>query len=217
MISSLSKWLSSQAEVPPLLITCPSAKVLVETQIEMSKAVKNSYNVLSDTQAISIKSIRKAIHASVYTSWDGLRIVFIAQAERLSIPAAQALLKVLEEAPKMTRFVLLTRWPARLLPTILSRCQRIRISARFVPVIRQELAGDKTLLTRLASTTKDGISEEELIEIGDALHWRIKSGPPSRQLRRAYLRLRDYYFIDSVKGNRRLAADILNASLPLVT
>ena len=42
-------------------------------------------------------------------------------------PAANALLKTLEEPPADTFLLLTTTRPARLLPTIVSRCQSIRI------------------------------------------------------------------------------------------
>lgn len=48
-------------------------------------------------------------------------------ADRLVLPAQQALLKTLEEPPSETVLLLTTEAPQRLLPTILSRCQRIRL------------------------------------------------------------------------------------------
>lgn len=60
----------------------------------------------------------------------GKRRVFILhQADRLNESAANSLLKVLEEPPPYVVMVLLAPHPARMLPTILSRSQMIRINS----------------------------------------------------------------------------------------
>jgi DNA polymerase-3 subunit delta' len=51
------------------------------------------------------------------------RIVLISPAETLNIASANALLKILEEPPTDTIFILVTSQPHRLLATITSRCQ----------------------------------------------------------------------------------------------
>ncbi len=56
---------------------------------------------------------------------DGLRIVLLCPAEALNLAAGNALLKMLEEPPQNTIFLLVTHQPKRLLPTIISRCQII--------------------------------------------------------------------------------------------
>lgn len=48
--------------------------------------------------------------------------MWIARSEQLSEAAANALLKTLEEPPARTYFLLGTREPAQLLPTLRSRC-----------------------------------------------------------------------------------------------
>ncbi len=55
-----------------------------------------------------------------------LRFVLIDQADRMNEEAANALLKILEEPPPDTVIVLITSRPYAIIPTVLSRCQRIR-------------------------------------------------------------------------------------------
>jgi DNA polymerase III subunit delta' len=60
------------------------------------------------------------------------RVYIIERADRLTESAANSLLKVLEEPPPYALFLLLAPHPARVLPTILSRSQVVRLRA--VPV-----------------------------------------------------------------------------------
>lgn len=78
-----------------------------------------------------------------HTSGDGgYRIVIVDPAEDMNTHAANALLKVLEEPPKNTLFLLIAHAPGRLLPTIRSRCQMLRLA----PLGVDEM---KTVLNRL--------------------------------------------------------------------
>lgn len=57
------------------------------------------------------------------------RVVLVPEAARLNAEAANALLKMIEEPPSHTVFILITSQRDRLLPTILSRCHAIRCTA----------------------------------------------------------------------------------------
>ena len=56
---------------------------------------------------------------------NGRRVVLISPAELLNNASSNALLKMLEEPPANTLFLLVTSQPQRLLATIISRCQAI--------------------------------------------------------------------------------------------
>jgi len=55
------------------------------------------------------------------------RIFLISQAEKMTPGAASAFLKVLEEPPPLTHFILTTSFPDLILPTITSRCMVLRL------------------------------------------------------------------------------------------
>ncbi len=57
----------------------------------------------------------------------GLRVVLLQPAEGMNPAAANALLKTLEEPPDRTLLVLVSHHPARLLPTVISRCHQVRV------------------------------------------------------------------------------------------
>jgi DNA polymerase-3 subunit delta' len=56
----------------------------------------------------------------------GQRVVIIEQMDRMLTNSADALLKLIEEPPVRTLIIITTSRPERLLPTIISRCRRIR-------------------------------------------------------------------------------------------
>jgi len=64
------------------------------------------------------------------------RVYIVESADRLTESAANSLLKALEEPPPYGLFILLAPHPARVLPTILSRCQIVRLT----PIAVLELA-----------------------------------------------------------------------------
>lgn len=76
------------------------------------------------------------------------RVVMIRQLERLNSAAANSLLKTLEEPPSGVRFLLTASRAGKLLPTLLSRCQRLNL-----PVPSRELAIE-WLLAHVASVSE---------------------------------------------------------------
>jgi DNA polymerase-3 subunit delta' len=59
----------------------------------------------------------------------GWRVAIVDAADELTVPAANALLKILEEPPERAVLILVCHQPARLLPTIRSRCRVLRCVA----------------------------------------------------------------------------------------
>ena len=76
---------------------------------------------------IRIEQVRELERAASLAPLEGGRKIFILdEAERMTLPTAQALLKTLEEPPPRTNLVLIIQNPRALPPTVLSRCQRVR-------------------------------------------------------------------------------------------
>src|SRR5690606_42152255 len=59
----------------------------------------------------------------------GWRVALLYPAQALNVISANALLKVLEEPPPHTVFLLVADAPDRLLPTLVSRCRRLPLPA----------------------------------------------------------------------------------------
>jgi DNA polymerase III subunit delta' len=80
-----------------------------------------------ETGTIKVDQVRDAIERSAYRPFEGRRrVVIIDGADALNAEAQNALLKTLEEPPAASTFILVTSRPDMLLPTVLSRCQRLR-------------------------------------------------------------------------------------------
>lgn len=105
---------------------------------------------------ITVEEIRKLLgffHMSA--SEGGRRIAIIDAADEMNVNAANALLKVLEEPPKDSLILMVAHQPARLLPTIRSRCRTMRLSPLPTDLMSQALADlgideDATALTALS-------------------------------------------------------------------
>lgn len=75
---------------------------------------------------IRVDQIRSLLPwSSVASHRGGRRVILLYPAESLNAIAANALLKILEEPPGATVFLLVAHAPDRLLPTLVSRCRRL--------------------------------------------------------------------------------------------
>lgn len=75
---------------------------------------------------IPVDAVRRALAVFESTSADGgYRICIVDSADDLTIASANALLKVIEEPPPRSVFLIVSHAPQRLLPTIRSRCRRL--------------------------------------------------------------------------------------------
>lgn len=89
---------------------------------------------------ITVDEVRKAGKFFGQTSGTGnWRIAIIDPADDLNRNAANALLKILEEPPKRSLFLVLSHTPGRLLPTIRSRCLSLRLQPLSPPDLNRAL------------------------------------------------------------------------------
>jgi len=110
--------------------------------------------------SIGIERVRSLkLEASKARVERGGRVIFIRNADRMTLEAAQAALKLIEE-PQADTFVVLTCTdPSHLLPTILSRCQRLRLRAlprAFIESILRDVRGASAAQARIVAGLADG-------------------------------------------------------------
>jgi len=111
------------------------------------------------SRIISVQTMReRLLDPMSFTSYQGgWKAGVVVAADRLNKESANAFLKMLEEPPPRTIFLLLAENPEQLLPTIISRCQRIDLDDARRRTLEEPWHG--RLLAILADETLGGIAE----------------------------------------------------------
>ncbi len=88
---------------------------------------------------IRIAEVRRLQGALRYRVENGMKVVIVDSADRLQPQAAHAFLKTLEEPPPDSVLILVSARASALLPTVLSRCQRVNFRPLEESVVRDFL------------------------------------------------------------------------------
>ena len=108
---------------------CPGCRYAAAGQhpdLRVVEPIEIEDDVVKAIDWIQVDRIREMTRWAELTSHrGGAKVALIVPAERMNLPAANALLKTLEEPPGSTHFLLVSHLPGRLPATILSRCERV--------------------------------------------------------------------------------------------
>ncbi|HYS52402.1 MAG TPA: AAA family ATPase [Thermoanaerobaculia bacterium] len=108
----------------------------------------------SERKMISVEQIRDLLSSAAFRPYEGRNKVFIIDpADALSQGGSNSLLKTLEEPTRDTTFILLTRSPELLLPTIRSRSQSIYVGG--------EVTRDEELAAEMVALLQDFARKKE--------------------------------------------------------
>lgn len=132
-------------------MVCPSCELVLHQNHPDVKYIRRQ----SDKKAISVSQIREELvgDMEIYPYRSARKIYVIEDADRLGLPAQNAMLKTIEEPPAYGLVILLCENASALLPTILSRCVRITLQPLKDEVIARALmdrglsAADSSLYT----------------------------------------------------------------------
>ena len=89
------------------------------------------------------------------------KVGLILAAERMHPAGANSLLKILEEPPPRVVFLLVSAAPERLLPTVLSRCQRLALGVLGEGDLRRALMDEDVVGERLELAMRMGAGSLE--------------------------------------------------------
>lgn len=151
------------------------------TERDLSEAL----GIEGKSALISVADAREILGRLSFRSLEGgWRAVVVYLPEKMNADAANRLLKSIEEPPEQTLFLLVTHAPEKVLPTIASRCQTIRL----VPVQRPDAALDADTAEdrELLCALLDAVVARDLsaaLEIGEAV-----AALPSRGRIQGFLR-----------------------------
>jgi DNA polymerase III delta' subunit len=128
--------------------------------------------------SIKISQVRELVRRMAMKSFEGRgRVELILDADRITVQAANALLKTLEEPTDGTLIVLSTSFYTRILPTIRSRAHLIRLSRIPVELIIRELVDrmgiDEQEASGIASASDGSIGNALLLTSQDRSECRI--------------------------------------------
>jgi len=122
--------------------------------------------ITPDGASLKIAQMRRLQERAYYRCYEGgFKVIIIDDAHLLTVEAANCLLKILEEPPEDTVFLLLAEDTKRLPPTVLSRTQPIP----FIPLDEQVLAGILAQEGRIAAVPLSlaGGSAKKALEMGE--------------------------------------------------
>jgi len=159
-----------------------AASVVATCESDTSKAIRGIHPDVIELsppegkEKIGIGQVREVIRSAQFAPVQSVcKVCLIAKAEGLTLEAANALLKILEEPPRGLRFILLAEHPSDLLPTIVSRSRLIRMPIASASQLSERLiaAGYVDIhaqwITRLA--LRDGELDQLLASPMDIAHW----------------------------------------------
>ncbi len=95
-------------------------------------APEGTFILLDQVRAVNEDIVLRPFEATV-------RVYIVLGAETMNKEAANAVLKTLEEPPPHAHFILVSSYPEQLLPTIVSRCQRVPFGPTPAPLLTQHL------------------------------------------------------------------------------
>ena len=108
----------------------------VEADLQKAIGIESKNGLIAVAEAKSIIS-----KLSLTAVADGYKAVIFYLPEKMNQETANRLLKMVEEPPEKTLFIFITHAPEKVLQTIFSRCQSIRV----MPLTKEEAAQVKTL------------------------------------------------------------------------
>lgn len=158
--------LSPDHEQRPVLARYPGQR----SQYDSSR--KTASTVINVAQ---VRELHDRLHASAH--YGGYKLAVLLPADALNTAAANALLKLLEEPPDNTLFLLLSQRAARLPATVRSRCQALRLRTPPLEQAREALpvsGGDAELALDLAGGAP--LRAQSLLSLDIAGVWRQVAG-----------------------------------------
>ena len=106
----------------------PFRRLVAEHPSFREAELNDALGITGKSPLIAVGESRRLLEKLSLSALEGgWRAVVIYLPERMNAEAANRLLKIIEEPPAQTEFLLIAHQMERVLPTIASRCQRIRV------------------------------------------------------------------------------------------
>ena len=161
--------------------TCDSCRLALSgehpdiTLIE--KGIPLSPDTAKGRSTIPVDDIREMIRlCSQYSFQGGNRVVMIPEAESMTVQAQNCLLKILEEPPQNTYFLLTSGHPDQLLTTVRSRCRPLKLKPWDEDYIRKMLINDSVDAVKAAkaASVSSGSIGNAIRLASDDQYWALR-------------------------------------------
>lgn len=143
----------------------------------IEKGIPLSQEVQKGRATIPVEDIREMIRiCNRYAYEGGNRVVMIQEAENMTPQAQNSLLKILEEPPQNTYFLITSSHPEQLLTTVRSRCRSIKLVPWDEEYIKETLIKsgvDQTVAEKAAAASYGSIGNAFRLSSDDD-YWRKK-------------------------------------------
>jgi DNA polymerase III delta prime subunit len=224
--SQLAKARSGNGRSFLLLLNTPDHQAAVKKFLQDQFALDFKTNQTdinwfnTEEESLKIKTVREVINQTSYGSYSGEGSIYvILKADQSSIPAQNALLKIVEEPPHDSLMILTATQPKQLLPTIHSRCLVInlqtqhkesRVSEKAQQIAQQILDPSFSYAAAidLAEQYKNRAEAQQLLtELINYLHQKLKTGAQNSRITKTLKILLECYQDLNQNLNTRLALE----------
>jgi len=143
----------------------------------IEKGIPLSPETAKGRATIPVDDIREMIRiCSQYAYEGGNRAVIIRDAENMTVQAQNSLLKILEEPPRSTYFLLTSSHPEQLLTTVKSRCRQVKLVPWETSWIENLLINEGTepgRASQAAAASGGSIGNAKQL-VSDETYWRTR-------------------------------------------
>ena len=143
----------------------------------IEKGIPLSAETARGRSTIPVDDIREMIRlCSQYSFEGGNRVVIIREADNMTVQAQNCLLKILEEPPQNTFFLLTSAHPDQILTTVRSRCRPLKLipwDTAYICRVLQENGTDPVTALKAASVSSGSIGMA-LCLASDSEYWQMR-------------------------------------------
>jgi len=177
---------------------------LTEKFLGRKSANNPDFLFVEEKDSIKIEQIREIQkELNLKPAFSLAKVVLLSEAEKITLPAQHSLLKILEEPPGNAVIILVTQNKKMLLPTIISRCQIIRLKqsvlrkedsnfeeqSKFLKNVLLSSPGKRLMLIENFQGREEAVDfcQKQLIFLRDLLRAQIFSGEEKSSLKKSQI------------------------------
>lgn len=191
-----------------LITSTPDTLELASKFIKTLSLSPADYLIYRGEEVLKIAEARAIRQFASRRPYQGpIKLIVIADASALTVEAANALLKTLEEPPESTHLVLATTRPESLLPTIRSRCQTLTLKKAIGPIPTTDPLIHRSLIDSFAYSALLAKQEVPLTTYFNDWLAQLEQEPMTVEAARKQRLIVKYLALSQTNANRRLLLD----------